>query len=197
MLGIGSLITIILLRFNPWVILPTKSSPYNLTLVRHGGPFPNRIVMLHFIDDTLVNEYVLDLEIGLRNQQPQKYTLPEVNEGRVEMIVELEDGVIDENKKLLTVNYKQASDLYNDGLLLYLITDYASYTNIGDFVYYNQYVHFISGEERKTYFEKGGNTEWTLKSDTPLPKRFVRKDLEYTPLDYTWKENEWKINTPK
>ena len=196
--GVGILLTFIAIWYNPWIILPTKSSSNILTLVKYGYPRLNRITMRRYVNDVPINDYTLDLKIDLRIQQPQKYKLPKVNEGSVEINIELEDGVIHENSNVLTINYAQASDLYNQGLLVFLTTDYASIAYIGGFVYYDQYVYFISGEERTYYYQKAGSSEWSLITDAPQLKRFTREEMGYSPHRYgLWKENEWVMSPAK
>lgn len=192
--AVGFLLTFLAWLNNPWIIiLPTKSSPQMLTLVKYSYARLNRITMRHYVNDVVVNEYVLDLKIDLRDQQPQKYKLPELNDGRVEISVELEDGVTPGNNSILTLNYDQASDLYNRGLLIYLATDFASHTEIDGFAYYDQYAYFISGQEGTYYAEEAGDSEWLIATDAPLPKKITREDMGFSPHhNDLWKENEWK-----
>lgn len=165
-----------------WVILPVNSSSHTLTLVKYGYPNPKRITLRHYVDGEHINDYVLELKEGLRYQMPQSYGLPELKKGMVEVVVELENRV-DGSDGSIKVNYEKANNLYKMGLLLYFDTDY------------NQYVHFVSGNERIVYFEKDDSPDWSLIMDTPPPKRFTPAGMEYAPLfDSNWKEeNNWYI----
>ena len=85
--------------------------------------------------------------------------------------------------------------MYEKWLLIYTTTDFESNITIGDFVYYNQYVYFISMKERTSYFEKAGSSEWSIVTDAPLLKRFTLRTNEYSSIYYGWKENEWVATT--
>lgn len=189
--GIGIFIFLVstyVYLFFPWVILPTKSLPNTLILVQNGYPDINRITMEHYVNDVLLNDYVLDLKTGL-SYQPQKYLLPKVKEGKVKINVELENGLVSGDNSTLTINY-HVSDLYNKGLLIYVTTDWQFATSINGCAYYNQYVDFVSGKKRTSYFEKAGDSEWLLTTDAPKLKRFRHIGIDYF-RDYRWKENGW------
>ena len=178
---------------NRLIILPTNSSPQMLTLVKYGYPRPKKIIMRHYVNDVAVNEYVLELKRDLRSQQPQKYKLPEVSDGRAEINVEMEDGVTYNNNITLTLNCDSARDLYDRGLLIYLATDYASGTEINGYVYYDQYAYFISGQEKIYYAEKAGDSNWQRITDAPQLKKFTQAETGYSPHpNDLWKENGWK-----
>lgn len=193
--GVGILIIAFLCYiYLSWIILPTESSRHTLTLVRYGSPRIHQITMTHYVNDAPINDYILELKIELRNQQPHKYTLPKVNEGRVVINVELMN-TLDENIGNLTINYDEVSDLHEKGLLIYTATNYKSSTYIGDFVYYDQYVYFVSGQETRYYFEKAGTSEWSIITDAPQLKRFTREERGYSPHRYgLWEENEWVVS---
>lgn len=194
--GFGILIIVFLLHFS-WAILPTSSSSHMLTLVRNGYPNPYRITLRTYVNNKCSNEYILDLKYGLYNNQPQKYKLPKVDGERVDVIIELEDGVIHDNNNIITIIYDNVEELYNKGLLIYLATDYTTNTYIGDFVYYDQYIHLVSGKGKKYYFEKAGFSEWYSTNKAPQPRKIVKKGMEYVPFYYKWKENVWITLTPE
>jgi hypothetical protein len=164
-----------------------------LTLVKYGSLSTNRITLRHYVNGVHVSDYVLELKIGLRHQQPQSYDLPQLNEGMVEVNVELVNGMHKYNSSF-TINYDKASNLYEKGLLIYTTDDYNSNTTIGDFIYYDRYIYFKSGEDETSYFEKAGSSEWSLITDAPQPKRFTRKEMGYSSLYYGWKENKWVVS---
>ena len=180
-------------RFNPWVLLPIKSVPHELTLVNYGGPYMNQIILRHYINGLHINDYVLELKIELWYQKPQTYMLPQLGEGMVEVKVDLKDGIIHDNNRTITVNYAQASYLYEKGLLIYTTDDSNSKITIGDFVYRDQYIYFITGKERQSCIEKAGSTEWSIITDAPQPKKFTREGMGYSSLYYGWKENVWEM----
>lgn len=190
--GLGILvITVLLYLYFSWTILPTSSSLHMLTLVRNGHPDPYRITLRTYVNNKCSNEYILDLKYGLYDNQPQKYKLPKIDGERVDVIIELEDGVIYGNNKVITTIYDNVEELYNKGLLIYLATDYTTSTYIGDFVYYDQYIHLVSGKEKKYYFEKAGFSEWYSINRAPQLRKIVKKRMEYVPFYHKWKENEW------
>ena len=192
--GVGIPIIIFLCYwFNPWIILPVKSSSHTLTLVRDGYPRIHQITMRHYVNDVLINDYNLELKIGLRVQQPQKYMLPLLNEGRVEINVELVN-ISDVNIGSFTVSYDNANDMYKKGLMIYTFSDFMSRIYIGGYAYCDEYIYFMSGKERTYYFEEAGSSEWSLTTNVPPLKRFIREQLGYCPLPYnSWKENEWEV----
>lgn len=178
------------IRF-PWVILPTRSTPNTLTVVSCSAASIERVVMNHYVNDELINKYELEFKIGVFNQTAQKYTLPEVNEGRVEFNVEIADGIVPGNDSILTLNYR-TEDLHKKGLLIYSETVDNSTITINGSVYVSQYVNFISGKERIVYFEKAGESQWSVVSDAPKPKKIVGEEMGYSPMYYGWKEaNKW------
>ena len=194
--GVGIFIAFIFLLYlrRTWVFLPTKSSSHTLTLVRYGYPSPSRITLRHYVDDVPINEYILELKGELWSQVPQSYELPQLNEGMVEINVELKNG-IDHSTGSLTINYEEARDLYEKGLLIYFNTAFHSNITIGNFVYYDQYVYFVSKKERISYFEKAGSSEWVPITNAPPLKKFVREGMGYSPyFGSGWQEkNKWVV----
>lgn len=194
--GVGVLLILIAICNNLWIILPTESSPHTLTFVNYGGCYIDRVTIRHYVNEVHINDYVLELKIGVRYQHSQSYELPQLNEGMIEVNLELMDRA-DRNDGTITINYDKASDLYEKGLLIYTTTDYKSNIAIGDFAYYDQYVYFISGKEKTSYFEKAGSSEWSLTTDSPKLKKFTREEMGYSTFYYGWKENEWEVSPAK
>lgn len=177
-----------------WVILPTNSIPNTLTLVSCGSASMKKITMKHYVNDELINAYMLELKVGVHNQTSQKYKLPEVNEGRVEFYVEIADGMV--GKSIILTSHYKSEDVYKKGLLIYSDAIDDSTIEINGLVYKDQYADFISGKERITYFEKAGELQWSLITDAPKPKKFVREEMGYSPMYYGWKEaNKWVKQT--
>ena len=143
----------------------------------------------HYVDTELINEYILELKIGLPIQTSQQYALPKVDEGRTEISVELEDGMTGSGY-VLTVNYI-ANDVYKRGLLIYLTTVHDSAIEINGLIYKNQYVDFVSGKERISYCKIAGETRWTLTTDAPKLKKVELEEMGYSNIYNGWKENKW------
>ena len=115
--------------------------------------------MNHYINDELKNKYVLELKVGTTYQNSQKYDIPKVSEGIIEINVELADGVVSGNNSTITTN-SFAGNIQTKGLLIYVTTIYSTAIYINGFVYYDQYIDFVSGKEHITYIEKAGETQW-------------------------------------
>ena len=176
-----------------WVILPVNSSSHTLTLVKYGYIIPRNIILKHYVNNEQINDYMLELNAALLHQMPQSYGLPKFENGKIEVIVELENG-LDGSIANLKMNYKNANELYEKGLLLYFQTDFSSSVNINDSIYKNQYIHFISGGERISYLEEAGSPDWTIVMDAPPPKKFTPTGIGYVYIDSNWKEeNKWEI----
>lgn len=173
-----------------WIILPTTSSPGTLTLVSYGALSIKKVVIRHFIDREHISDYILELKIGLRHQQPQTYDLPKVSEGSIEVIIEMKD------KDSSILNCSIDKEMYENGLLIYLTEDYNSLIVIDDFVYYDQYVYFVSGKERLSYVRKAGNSKWMITTEAPSLKgvTYESKGMGYTPVYKEWKTNEWSVS---
>lgn len=186
-----SIILVICYMCVSWIILPTKSTPAMLTIVDYSTSKLKQITMKHYVNDELVNKYVLELKIGVRSQTSQKYRIPEVREGMIEFEIKVDDGMIaGDESTFLTVKYN-TNDLYKDGLLIYLSTIFNSAITINGLVYCDQYIYFISGKERIYFFEKAGESQWLHVSNAPKPKWLVRAEISYSPFYYGWKENKW------
>jgi hypothetical protein len=169
----------------PWIIYPTKSSPNKLFIVCHSGLFyPNKpvITLKHYINNLHVCDNILVIKNGVHVQEPQSYDLPNLDNGRVEVTVELGDKM----NSSFTLNYDNANDLYQRGLLIYL----ADYNDNG-----NQYVYFVSGKETTCYNRTKDSSEWTIKAEVPSPKAIPHKEYFAYSVGYSgWKENKWVVN---
>lgn len=194
-LGVIVLILLVIVLHSCWIILPIKSNPHTLTLVKYGYININQITLEHYVDDILINNYIMELNSKLRFQQPQYYKLPYLNNGKIVINIEFDDGVTNTGNKIITLDYDSTNELYNNGLLIYLYTDYNSYITINNFVYFDQYVYLISGKNRTYFLEKAGSTECTRVSEAPKPKVLTRKEfgMIYTNFNYKCEENKWLI----
>jgi len=168
--------------------------------VADGYLSPNKVTLRYYVNNVHTNDYVLELKGELWDRKPQTYELPQLQEGRVEVDVELDDKVSipPESICTLTINYENAQNLYEKGVLIYFSTDLYSRTTIGRFVYYDQYVHFISGANRISYIEKAGPPNWSIIIDAPSPKKITPEGNFYFPYDDSdWKEkNKWVVVSP-
>lgn len=181
--------------YYPWVILPVKSTPHTLTLVKYGGSWIQKVTLKHYVSDDVVCDYVLKLDVPLGEQVPQEYELPMVKKGRIEIRVEFDDAVLADGNKQIKVTYDNADSLYEKGVLIYSEGNLAETHTIDGYVYYDQYMHFISGEEQVTHKETAGELKWKPVNNAPKPKDKTPKFLEsYIPIYDGWKEkNRWII----
>lgn len=124
----------------PWVIYPTKSSPNKLSIACYSGFWPNKpvITLKHYVNGLHDSDYILDIKNGVHIQEPQSYELPDLDDGIVEVNIEMGD----EMNSSFKLTYDNAKDLYQRGLLIYL----ADYDDNG-----NQYVYLVSGKETTCY----------------------------------------------
>lgn len=169
------------------VILPTRSSAHKLTIVLDGNPFPKQVVLTEFTNDTYVGEYILELKKGVYNQKPQKYELPKLNDGQLQVKLDTK------NDGSFTVDYINSDELYERGLLIYIMADFHS-TNAmdGSGSYCNRYIYFVSGEDTICYSKKEGEAEWSIITDAPKPRKFTKAEMGYSPFALDGqKENEW------
>lgn len=181
------------MHFN-YIALPTTSNPNKLTLIKDGYPSINKITMQHYIDDEIVDIYELNLKVGLRNMQPQEYLLLNLTEGKIEISIELDDGMTYGSNKITIVKWNDASkNLYDNGLLIFLTTDFNSKIYIDDCVYYNQYIYIISKKDSICYIKQAGKSEWIPTESAPSLRRLAKKhNTSYITVDYNWKEeNQW------
>ena len=174
------------------VIYPIRSSSQTLYVVLFAGYIqPNRpvITLKHYIDSQHVADYVLTIEHGIRPQEPQTYSLPQIKEGAVEVNVEIGDSL---NRSTLTTYY-HANDLYNRGLLIYLNTDFSDYSVVDGKVVREQYIILVSGKDTRSYVNEIYSLGWSLMTSNP---KLERIPLDVTPYLVTysrWKENEWVV----
>lgn len=193
----GILIFVVVLMFHlylSWVILPIGSTSQTLTLEKLGYPEIKQITMKHYINDVLTDKYILNLNVELRHQIPQKYSLPKMDNGRIEIDIDVEDMVNIDNIKTITINYPKANDLFDKGLLIVSNTDFKYDKQYNCYISSDQYIYCISGTDKKYYFEKAGSSEWTLTTNAPQISRLMRKTNEYATACYDWKEkNTWDI----
>jgi len=181
------------------VLYPVKSSSNELTLVLYGGFHPNKpvIILRHYVDERHIADYELEIINGIRIQEPQSYGLPHFSEGTVEVIVELSD----ETNSRIEVIYSSARDLYANGLLIYLYTDFKNFFVDENRYIFNQYIHFVSGSDTITYFLSGENRayylknasspEWSMVVDSPRRRRIPRNETPFLIWYSEWRENEW------
>lgn len=168
-----------------FVILPVNSVCNKLLLLNHGGPYMNQITLNHYINDRSINSYILDLIVEPRYQIPQEYEIPQLENGSVEIIV---DCVYDES---FFLKYDDAKELYENGLLIYTMSDFNTTIEIDGIVSYDRYMYFRSGKNQKTFVQKAGTTEWIVVDDPPKLKKFEREWKGYSPIPY--EENRWSI----
>ena len=168
------------------VIYPIKSTPQELSLVHYSGFHSNRpvITLKHFVDERHITDYVLTIEKGLRQDEPQTYELPRIEEGTVEVYIELGRRFEDSS---FTITYNQASDLYEKGLLIYLYTDFSNAFQP------DGYIYFRSGRTKICYFRGAASSEWSIISNGPKLKRIPKRETINIYWYSGWKENEWVV----
>ena len=179
------------------VIYPTESSSRHLTIVRYSGFLrPNRpvITLKHFLDEHHLADYVLTIENGISEQEPQRYRLPKIKEGKVEVTLEFGDRINDS----LKVVYNQASEMYKKGLLIYLQADFSNFSsNIHGDQFYDRYACIVSGKNKICLFREKYSTEWTEIVNGPklerIPRKYEPNSAGYIPTYSGWKENEWIV----
>lgn len=191
--AVGVLIISIALIFNPWTLLPTKSTPHTLSITLHTRFIGNRptITLMHYVDGLHIADYVLVIENGLHIQEPQSYELPKMTTGTVEVNIDLGDRA----NSSLAVCYDEASELYNKGLLIYLTPNDSDYSIVDGVEIYDRYVYFVSGEKETCYLKESNAEKWSLISDPPSLKKFKRNEPAPHVVNYCgWKENKWIVN---
>lgn len=114
-------------------------------------------------------------------QEPQSYELPDLDDGKVEVCIEMGD----ELNRRFKLTYDNAKDLYQRGLLIYL----ADYEDNG-----NQYVYLISGKEMIYHNRTTDSDKWTIKTEVPSPKFIPHKEYTgYISVYSGWKDNKWVV----
>ena len=176
-----------------FVILPTESNANKLTLVEYGGPFLEKITITHFTDETKLSEYVLALDAPVGLQVPQTYELPKLKNGAVEVIVNFEDSVVGGSGSL-NVKYDNADLAFENGILIYTANDNSTYVTINGSVYCDQYIFFISGENKTAFVKYAGADNWEQNNNfSALEAKTKVFQESYFPEDDLWKKkNKWR-----
>lgn len=198
----GGLISLICIGVNiyfSWTLLPVKSSPHTLSVALNSGWFHDYIPIItlkHYVDGEHTVDYTLTIVNGVHIQDPQKYRLPELGEGRVDVYVKLE--LESESSKdvpgSFQMTYDNASDLYEKGLLIYFDGDGKSAVVIDRLSYYGKSIYLVSGEEKLCYTLGALSAEWTRITEAPPLNRFQRNQPQpFFVWDSKWKENEWVV----
>ena len=183
LIGIACIILVLVYKIFGIAVLPVKSSNLKLTIIHYGGPNLESITLRQYIDDRYVRSYFLDLIIDPRYQIPQKYELPQLVDGSVKLIVKCSQD------DPFEIDYENAFDLYQNGLLIYTTSDFNTTIEVDGVVDYDRYIYFKSGDDQIVYVQKVGTIEWTRADNPPPLKRFTRKWWGYSPIDY--EENKW------
>jgi hypothetical protein len=157
-----------------------------LTLARNTRLSTNKITLRHYVNGVHISDYVLELKIGMGIQETREYVLPPLENGKVEVIVELEDEL---NSSVIIV-YNQARDLYENGLLIYFTDNDSMFSIVNGEYLYDRYVYFASGKEDSCYFREAFSSEWVVIDNAPPLKRFAREEMGYIPSDGR-QEYEW------
>ena len=170
--------------------MPTHSSSKTLTLAGSSSDI-KKITMKHYVDEKLIDEYLLELNVGIGIQSSQSYQLPELNCGKVEVYAEIE--YIGDTKvftKVFRSDYN-ANDLYKKGLLISTSSDVS--TVVDGVSHSDLYVDFLSGKNRVCYCKKAMDSQWILLEKAPRLKKFLREEMGHFGLDDgIWKEkNRW------
>ncbi len=181
---VGALIYIALSY--PWgIIYPTKSSPHKLSIVIHSGSWENKpiITLKHYVNGLRVSDYILNIKNGVHVQEPQSYELPNLDNGIVEVNINLGD----EMNSNFTLTYDNAEELYEKGLLIYL----ADYNDNNDLLAY-----LVSGKETTCYNRAPDySAKWVIKAEMPSPKFFPHKEYTaYVSIYSGWKDNKWVVD---
>lgn len=167
-----------------WVFYPTKSSACTLSLVLYSGFFPNKpaITLKCYENGLLIGDYFLEVKKGVYDQEPQSYKLPELDNGTVEVNVELGDNL----NSSFTLMYDDAEALYQRGLLIYLAN------------FDTPHVYFVSGNETTCYNKATDSGEFTIETDFPSLKAIPAKENPGFVAIYSgWKDNKWVVSEIK
>jgi hypothetical protein len=142
--------------------------------------------MEHIVD------YTLTIVNGVHIQDPQRYKLPELKGGRVEVYVKLESSKY--TNGVFTIAYDNASDLYEKGLLIYFDGDGQSAIVIDHLSYYGNSIYLVSGDKKIGYTLGALAEEWTRIADLPQLNKFQRNQPQpFFVWDSKWRENEWVV----
>ena len=177
----------------PWVFFPTDSSPHKLTHTMRRWRDSNKpvVTVRHYIAGIRSTDYIPTLENGISNLEKQQYLLPNIDSGTVEVVIELGDS----QDSSFSITYDQASELYERGLLIHLTDNNSRNITVGNIVYYDSYVYFVSGNMNTYYFKEANTSEWLSVNDAPPLSRIHRKERPPADVVYYsgWKENEWRV----
>jgi|GEM_PF-2372460 len=148
--GVGLVLFVIWLIFFagfPPINYPTSSSPRMLDLASNGPRWNRPVITLrHYIYEKHTADYILTIENGVSAFEPQSYELPDLTEGFVEIVIEMNDS----HKSAFTIPKIQADELLRYGLLIYWLD--IRNPNPVDYAFrFDEYVNFIIGERRITY----------------------------------------------
>lgn len=187
-LGISMLVFLIYSSLN-WVMFPTKSVPHTMTLSRYTYLCANKITLKHYVNDIHIRNYVLELKVGMGVQGIQSYNLPQLSEGSVEVIVELND----ELNSSITMKYNHAQNLYEKGLLIYFTDNNSEYFIVDGKSLYDRYVYFVSNNIKICYYREAFASNWEIIDDAPPLKIFAKEQMGHFPCANEWKNNHWVI----
>lgn len=168
--------------------MPVNSSPRTLSIARYAGYNTELTITLrHYVDDIHLSDYVLILERGVQRHEPQRYRLPNLREGTVEVIFEIEG----EKPDAVMMTYS-ANELYKKGLLIYLTDNDSEYVFVDGDYNNDSYVFFVSGKNEICNYKQPFSSEWITITDAPQRKRFLGEPLP-TGWNSGWEENEWTV----
>lgn len=169
----------------PLVIYPTKSSPHMLSIVGYDVVYPNKpVITLKYVNNLQIKENILEIKNGVQTREPQTYVLPKIDNGKIEVKVELGDI----KNSTFILNYDNAEDLYQRGLLIYL--DLANH-----FSNNAQFVCLVSGQVTTCYSRVTAFDEWTNSTKIPSLKTIPPREPPPDVVVYSgWKENKWAAN---
>ena len=182
-IGVICMILLIAYFCLTYVVLPVNSSNKMLTILNQYGVAMRKITLVNYTKDELVSSYVLNLTVEPRLQIPQKYDIPQPDGGSIKIFVDCLYG------ETFSVEYDNADELYENGLLIYTITDLDTTIEIDGIVYQDRYICFKSGENQIAFVERAGSSEWQTVYDLPKLNRIEKKWMGYSPIPYD--ENQW------
>jgi len=148
------------------------------------------ITLKQYIDELHIVEYTLEIKNGVHIQEPQSYELPELHSGTVEINCALGDS---ENSSF-TISYNEASNFYQEGLLIYITDNMSEYVMVDGIEYYDKYIYFVSGKEETCYYKSAYSPEWLIITDAPPLKGLKRNEPAPYIVNYCgWRENRWVV----
>ena len=114
----------------------------------------------------------------------------------VEVYVEIRDD-FDTKPAPISLVYDSAEELYQKGLLIYLLSNNSSFPKWACCRYfeeiYDRYIYFVSGKDTICLLKKADSSEWSIIESAPSIRRLPQKyDGPEAPYYYSgWKENDW------